>query len=305
MKIVPMAPGLEINDMTVESQLITLEHDLQPREAQAEDVVDMASVYPMEDIDREAPIDDKVMRVSALLVEYGRVDKANMRLALSTALKNLRLRGDLDQYDQSASGRQADALDAIAGTRHGYRPARLIYRLAYQTKWDRYWKTFGHDDKVKSRLLRRFLPGPEVRAEDISYWIVIRSCWHCMRPVNGIMQNTAHPDIPTDARPEDVIGDDWKCWEGLPQQRISQKGWGVVDTNASLLFFNLGFRSKRKGLMFGEWIDLALEDAGVSTSDPDEDDEGGGIPEWIVGIGKIIMVITIMIALFALGLWVF
>lgn len=271
--LAPITPGLQHNDRTIDRHLGEVERMDGGDAMKVEDVIDIASAYPPEDVDPAEPVDERQLRMAGLLIEYGLADRAGMKKALSSALKHLRLKGDLKKYDQRVSGRSSDALNAIAGARHGYRPARLLYRLAYQTRWERWWTTFGHDDTVT--FLRFLRPGPKVRAEDVSYWMVIRGAWQCLRPVNGVLTVQINPDIPTDAHPEETLGDDWKVLEGLPQQRIGDKVRQAVKNDVDLLFTALGHRHPRGrgNLMFGEWVDVAMGSRHASAKPKEEDDK--------------------------------
>lgn len=298
-EIAPVTPGVQHSDRSVEVKLQDYERDFGSQPLQPEDVIDMAEVYPSHEIDPEAPINDHVLRLAGAIVEMGLTNRSDMKAALSVALKKLRLQGNVAGYDQNTSGLQAQALNAIAGARHGFKPARLMYKLTRQTKWERWWKTFGHNDNVKNAFLRRLCPGPQVRAHDLSYWIVIRSCWHCYRPVNGMMQLTSHSDIPTDAPPEEMLGDEWKVYEGLPQQRIGDKGKQVIKTDDDLLFTALGYRCGRGGTMFGEWIDYAHASRhSKATRDEDDEEDPDSMKAQVKGLLKAAGAVIAFIAAF-------
>lgn len=257
MQIAPISPGLQHNDRHLAVHIADYEREHGEAAMDVEDLFDTTETYPPEDFDASAPVDERVLKVAGILVEFGLTDRPAMKQALTAALKHLHNKGDLGKYNQDASGRTSEALNAMAGARNGYRPAKLLYRLKYQTKWERWWKTFGHDDTVD--WLRWARPGPAVRAEEVGYWILVRSVWHCKRVVNGVMTFQANPNIPADANPEEVVGSDWHVFEGLPQARIADKGSQMVKNNDDLLFTSLGHRHPKGkgGLMFGEWVDIA------------------------------------------------
>lgn len=303
--LAPITPGLQHSDRAVTVQLEDYERDYGASEIHADDVAAMADVYPMDDLDTEAPISDRVTRTAGILIELGLTDRPALKQAMGTAVKKLRLQGDAAKYDQQVSGLKAQALNSMAGARHGYKPARLMYRLAHQTKWERWWKTFGHDDGVESNFFRRFMPGPKIRAEDISYWMVIRSCWHCYRPHNNMLQITAYSDIPTDAPPEEFFGDDWKVLEGLPQQRIGDKRKQPVKNEEDLLFCVLGYRSGRGGMLFGEWVDFA-KSAGKKNGkieDVEEEEDPDSMKGQLKGLLRSIIYISLFIGAFCGLIW--
>lgn len=283
---------------TVEGAIAELERDFGADPMAPEDYADMAGVYPPEDQQSGFAIDDKQLRLAGLLVGYNQEDSEGFRLALSAALKRIRLQGDLAGYDQSHSGRSAAALDAIAGKRHGFKPARLMYRLSYQTGFDRWWTTFGHDDQ-RSKWTKWCCPGPKERADDISYWIVIRGRWHCYRPVNGKLEIQIYADIPSDAQPEEVIGDDWHVFEGIPQIRIAEQKRQVIKNDCDLLFSALGGRHGRGNLMFGEWIQHMLSLGQMKTKIDDDGDDTGAGDTTFMTVMKIIGMIGAGVAVLA------
>lgn len=299
-----VTPGLQHNDRRLKLMVEDFERDhggMAPLDPS--DVADMAVTYPRDRFDRDEAIDERVLRIAGILVEFGLSDRDGFKLALSTAVKKLHLQGRAGDYDQRIAGRSSSALDAIAGHRHGAKPARLMYRLVKQSALERWWTSFGHDDQIESRLRRRLSPGPVWRVEDASYWIVDRGVWHCYRPVNGRMEVTANAHIPTDAPPEEMLGNDYKVYEGLPQKRVADPGRQTVRTDVDLLFTALGGRNGRRSLMFGEWIDLFT---GIHTQhgkkDEEEDEEPSRLHLILKPIIKAAAVLAVMITALAIAI---
>lgn len=304
-KPAPMRMETQGQDISLDRAMTTMKETYGDQTIDVEDVVNLHMAHPEEDRDEETPVDARALQMAALMIKHGQDDKESFQIAMAAALKTLRLKGDLKKYDQRAAGRSSDALAAIAGRRHGYRPARFLFRLKFQTKWERWVSTFGHNDQV-TNWTKRFRPGPKIGIQDISYWMVVRNHWHCLRPVNGILQASIHTEIPTDCKPEDTMGDDWKVFEGLPQCRVCESGHQVIRNDADLLFVSLGYRQpgwfgRSKSLLTAEWLNHATASKNSKAKRPEDedkkdDDKKEGVLSGLWSILKIFLAFVIVIA---------
>lgn len=208
-----------------------------------EDVHNLSSAFPKEEIDESEPIKQEAMLLAGAMVALYEADPDAYAHAITTGTKKIAYESDLKRHDQRASGLNAEALAALAGAGESQHPSRLVYKLRDATCYERlrYW---GRDVLSEKRLPRWLRRGPEDIATDVSYWYVARSCWHAIRVVDGVMRVSSRPDIPTDARPENVMGDDWKVIRGIPQiKRAARRGHMVrndIDVLASALGYRLG-----------------------------------------------------------------